>query len=244
MSVKTHYNTLLAGQYLWMAGGFSAAAGQNRRFFRKQGIVVRKNGCALDLGAGCGFQSIPLAEAGFTVLAVDFSSGMLDILRKQAGTLPVKTIQADILEPSLWDTVSPELVTCMGDTLTHMADCAAAEKLLRLCAGRLLPGGRLILSFRDYCHEPEGSRIIIPVRRDGHRIFLCRLEYENERVRVTDILYARDQGRWDRVAGTYTKIRLAPARIIRFLANEGFAVTRPDTGDGMVTIIAEKPLTG
>ena len=54
-----------------MMGGFENAVKRNSDFFAGLDIHPTSSGVALDLGAGCGFQSIPLAEVGFFVVALD-----------------------------------------------------------------------------------------------------------------------------------------------------------------------------
>jgi SAM-dependent methyltransferase len=213
----------------------------NDRFFTGQGITPFGIGRAVDLGAGCGFQAIPLASAGFEVVAVDFSRQMLDTLAEHAGSLPIRIICADILSFPAWTGRNPELITCMGDTLTHLPDGAAVRTLIRRCATELSPGGKLILSCRDYSREPEGAVDIIPIRRDPDRTFLCRLEYGRETVRVTDILYIRESGTWVRAAGSYPKLRLPADLLAGQLADEGCMVTSSKGIPGMMTLIAEKP---
>ena len=92
-SVAAHYETLLAPIYLWMVGGpenaFTAGAADLAEFLHEPGTAV-------DLGAGFGMHSIPLARAGFEVLALDTSSHLLEQLRQHSTGLRVKAVQADL----------------------------------------------------------------------------------------------------------------------------------------------------
>lgn len=236
----SHYDTLLARNYAWMAGGFDARIADNARFFESLAIRPSGSGTAIDLGAGCGFQAIPLAAAGFHVVAVDFSRQMLDILLQHADPARVRVIATDIRSTGAWAGNNPELIVCMGDTLTHLPDMASVDALLRQCARELLPGGRMILTFRDYTAQPVETPVIIPVRRDPDRIFLCRLDYTTDRVLVTDILYAKESGTWNRAAGSYPKLRLAPDHVAGFLEREGMVVTREPIPSGSIAIHAGK----
>ena len=58
-TVKQHYAEVLAEVYSWMLGGFDRALQKNVEFFKKHNIIPEKSKVAIDLGAGCGFQSIP-----------------------------------------------------------------------------------------------------------------------------------------------------------------------------------------
>ena len=104
---------------------------KNQDFFSSHGITPDDNPVAIDLGAGCGFQSVPLARRGYSVTAVDFCGSLLDELRSHAGDLPIVTVQSDILHFSSWSGRHPALIVCMGDTLTHLPALADAEDLIR-----------------------------------------------------------------------------------------------------------------
>jgi len=158
----------------------------------------------------------------------------------RAPSAGVETISGDIMNFPLWTGRRPELITCMGDTLTHLPGRDAVQSLIRQCHAELVLGGKLVISFRDYSLEPDDPVIIIPVRRDADRIFLCRLEYHHETIAVTDILFDRRAGSWERWAGTYTKLRLAPLLVRELLEETGFRIDHMVTENGMVVFIANK----
>lgn len=60
-------------------------------------LRARPGESVLDVGCGSGALALPLARAGHDVVGLDFSAGMLDLLRRQAaeeGLRNVKTVQA------------------------------------------------------------------------------------------------------------------------------------------------------
>lgn len=238
LPVKEHYDRFLANQYAWMAGGFESNLERNHKFFYQADIVPRSTGTAIDLGAGCGFAAIPLAEAGFRVTAVDFCRPLLDELVCHAPD--IATVEGDILNFPLWAGRDPELIVCMGDTLTHLPDAGSVRDLLRQCYAELVPGGKLVLSLRDYTQAMKGETVVIPVHRDAGRIFLCRLEYHEESVGVTDIVYSHQTGTWERSASSYEKIRIKPAILLRELEDAGLRIDEHMASEGLITIIAER----
>ena len=87
-TVEEHYSKVLGNVYSCMFGGFDSGIRQNIEFFKKYNINPIGSGLAIDLGAGCGFQSIPLAQLGFVVTAIDLDQYLLDELKANFNTLP------------------------------------------------------------------------------------------------------------------------------------------------------------
>jgi 2-polyprenyl-3-methyl-5-hydroxy-6-metoxy-1,4-benzoquinol methylase len=112
-----HYENLLAEHYSWMFGvSPQVKAAEQRELLTRLNITSGE--LAVDLGAGCGFQSMALGEMGFKrILAIDTSAKLLEELRCNCADLPVEAIQSDMLDIS--QHVAPgaaDVVVCMGDT--------------------------------------------------------------------------------------------------------------------------------
>jgi hypothetical protein len=238
--VQDHYDAFLAACYSWISGSTDEQLWRNREFFSSHGITPGDNPVAVDLGAGCGFQSVPLAGLGYSVTAVDFCGILLEELRSHAGDLAITTVQSDIRHYPSWSGLHPGLIVCMGDSLTHLDSQQEAKDLVRRCFSELDSGGRLVLSLRDYSSRPAGAIDCIPVRRDDNRIFLCRLMYLETTVTVEDILYSRTDGSWLRNSGTYAKIRIPPEYLARIVRQAGFSRLSCEVRAGIVTLIAVK----
>jgi SAM-dependent methyltransferase len=175
--VADHYRSHLAPVYLWMAGGFDAAIARGDA---EIGAVLEDPssvGRAVDLGAGFGMHSIPLARRGCEVLALDSSAYLLEQLKSHAGILPIMAVEDDLLAFPRYLDRPTDLILCMGDTLTHLPEPAAALELFRLAAASLRPGGVFAATFRDYTQALVGNGRFIPVRSDADRILTCFLEY-------------------------------------------------------------------
>jgi len=173
--VKEHYENHLAKYYSWMSGGSARKIEENRVFFRDHYVWPRGSGVAVDLGAGSGFQSIPLAELGYQVIAIDLSNYLLGELKENAKDLPIEIINDDLLNFSKHCPDKIELVVCMGDTLPHLNTHQNIRHLLRRICNALEIGGRVILTFRDLTTELKGLDRFIPVRNDANIIFTCFL---------------------------------------------------------------------
>ena len=238
--VAAHYENLLADVYCWLAGGFELAAEANAAFFRRHEIAPRSSGIAVDLGAGPGFQSIPLARAGFEVTAIDLSEKLLDELKRHAAEPGIRAVRDDLLNFRAHLDGPAELIVCMGDTLPHLESVDDVERLFAMTYGALEERGRLILSFRDLTFELEGDERFIAVRSDDERIFTCFLDYKPERVRVHDLVYERADRGWRLRASSYYKLRLGERQIARMLLAAGFEILFSENDGGIVRLIARK----
>ena len=239
-SVKEHYDNLLASCYSWMCGGSDLKLTKNRAFFQEHSIRPAHSAAAVDLGAGSGFQAIPLAEAGFNVTAIDVSSDLLAELNDTAGKLPIRTIQDDLLNFTEHSPLKIEIIVCMGDTLTHLNTLAEVKDLIHDTYGALQKAGLLVLSFRDMTVELTQLDRFIPVRSDSNRILTCFLEYEKSHVKVYDILYEKTDDQWKMKKSFFRKLRISSQWTQECLIKIGFMVETCDIENGMTTIIARK----
>lgn len=156
-AVEAHYDRLLAEHYTWMKGGFDAMLEGARRFVAAHRLgPPRTDAIAVDLGCGPGAFSIALAEAGFSVIAIDSSRRLLEELDRGGGNLSITPVNADLLT-SAERAPHADLIVCMGDTLPHLPTREALRDLFALCAAALRPDGRLVLEFRDLGIERRGA---------------------------------------------------------------------------------------
>ena len=205
-SVCSHYETHLAPIYSWMAGGIEHALALGAADVSE---FLEAPGYAVDLGAGFGMHSIPLARAGFQVLAIDSSACLLEELRVHSAGLPLRAVKANLLDFVQYLSAPADLILCMGDTLTHLQSMDEIEQLLRDIAASLRPDGRFIATFRDYRQLPLGERRFIPVRSDSQRIHTCFLEEMPEHVVVHDIIHERGFDGWSMRVSSYQKLRVS-----------------------------------
>jgi len=237
--VKAHYESLLADIYGWMAGDFGEKVNQTREFFIKNNIKPSSTHLAIDLGSGHGIQSAALAEIGFDVTAVDFTEKLLLELKQNTAN-KVKTIKGDITEFKYPAEIKPELIICMGDTLTHLPSIDSVNMLIYNAAENLHKNGKLVLSYRDLSRELTGTARFIPVKSDGTRILTCFLEYFDSFVNVYDILHEKINDKWEMKVSSYPKLKLPANDIINMIHGFGLSVTFSDVIQGMNYIIAEK----
>ena len=161
-------------------------------------------------------------------------------LKKNAGHLPVDTVEDDLLNFSQHGPEESELIVCMGDTLTHLDSQSHVQGLFENIYRSLERKGRLVLSFRDLTFEMKDLERFIPVRSKANLIFTCFLEYEQKYVKVHDIVYERVDDHWQMKKSFYRKLRIPPQWVKDCLLMIGFEIDSFEIQKGMVTITARK----
>ncbi|MCX9010628.1 MAG: methyltransferase domain-containing protein [Candidatus Methanoperedens sp.] len=239
-TVTEHYEKHLGWYYSWLFGDFNEIVEANRRFFTVQNLIPGKSKIAIDLGCGPGFQSIALAQLGFSVYAFDLSRTLLDELINNSGSLHITPIKDDILTFSSHCPENAELSVCMGDTLTHLDSFEKVKNLFADVYHSLETGGKFVLTFRDLVFELKGIDRFIQVKSDSETIFTCFLEYEAEHVRVNDMIYMRSKDGWKLDVSCYRKLRIPMEWVRRELLELGFTICLYENNKGMITVIAGK----
>jgi SAM-dependent methyltransferase len=112
--------------------------------------AVESGGPVLELGAGTGRITIPIAEAGIRVTALDLEAGMLDKLRQKAGTLSadvgprISVHQGDMRSFRLDERFA--LVIIAFRAFLHNVTREDQLAALRRAHAHLRPGGELALN--------------------------------------------------------------------------------------------------
>jgi SAM-dependent methyltransferase len=239
-SVEEHYDRLLADVYSWMYGGWDAALARYTEFFATRRIAPAKSARAVDLGAGCGFQAIPLARLGYSVTAIDIDRKLLRELQAHSGGAQIETICANLVDFRRHAVEPVELVVCMVDTLLHLDSRDVVGRLFGDVLEALEPGGTFIATFRDFSVAAEELDRFISVRNDERLIFTCFLEFEPDTVKVHDLVYRRIDGRWDFGKSFYRKLRLSTAWVVSTLRAVGFDKVETALDRGLVVVTATK----
>ncbi|GEM45015.1 class I SAM-dependent methyltransferase [Deinococcus cellulosilyticus] len=106
-------------------------------------MADRIHGKVLELGAGGGRVTIPLARRGHAVTALELSSGMLDYARfyAQQEGVEVQWVQGDMRDFDLSDTF--DLIIAPFNALMHLYTPKDQKKALDSIVKHLAPGGTL-----------------------------------------------------------------------------------------------------
>ncbi|MFY1668497.1 class I SAM-dependent methyltransferase [Plantactinospora sp. WMMB334] len=103
---------------------------------------------ALEVGAGTGRLTVPLAETGTTVIAVEASPRMADRLRAKIGGLPIHLVEGDVLHADWRPHLAPPgvaLAYLSCNTLYQLPDQQAQLDCLTRLARDLAPGGLIVV---------------------------------------------------------------------------------------------------
>ena len=133
------------------------------------GLALEEAGPVLDVAAGLGRVSLPLAEAGLPVTAMDLDNGMLAELRRRISELPahlqrnMRTVRADMADFELDQRFSTVMIPFRS--FLHMLGRERQLACLSSCLAHLVPGGRFALNvfhpddaFMADCRGPGARR--------------------------------------------------------------------------------------
>jgi len=235
VAVTEHYAKHLAPIYLWMVGGIEIALRSGKADLA---TLIPGSGLAIDLGAGFGMHSIPLAQAGYQVISIDQSRLLLSALQDHSRTLPIRTIEANLLDLRTLVPEQADLIICMGDTLTHLETFEQVKVLFESVAESLSENGRFVATFRDYSTAAVGESRFIPVRSDPNRIMTCFLEEEPRHINVHDIVHELHKEQWQMRISSYRKLRIAPSAVEEMLRSLKMNVQVEEGPRGMIRIEA------
>ncbi|KAJ1342545.1 hypothetical protein BSLG_002863 [Batrachochytrium salamandrivorans] len=237
--VRAHYEALLSEHYTWTFGGSAAKFKINYALLKEllEGTPGPHLHASLESAGYTGFQTLPLLQLGYRVKAVDASEALLaELAHEAAAVCPdavsrLQRVCGDILDssnfiyeqeqedsrcsslpPPAVTASSPELIVCMGDTLTHLASIAEVNALLADAYAALVPGGRLIVQFRDLTQPLHGTDRFIP-----------------------------GIGAWELCKSWYKKLGLTSNYVSMLMQSHGFHVVLADNDGGMVLLMAVHP---
>lgn len=123
----------------------------------------------LELGVGTGRVALPLAEQGITVVGVDASTAMLDVLRAKPGAAAVTLVEGDMAELVGVADRSVEVVFVTFNTFFNLTSETAQRRCVQRVAEILRPGGHFVVEAfipSDPPPSPEGRLDVRSVEVD------------------------------------------------------------------------------
>lgn len=126
----------------------------------------------LDVGAGTGRNSLPLAREGFPVDAVELAPALVEILGRDANaeSLPVRIVQGDAVSGQLDLRESHYKLVFLSEVIaSHIRDVPACRTIFEEAAAALAPGG--LLAFNAFMATP--AYFPDPLTRELSQVFWC-----------------------------------------------------------------------
>lgn len=125
---------------------------------------------ALDLACGTGTLALLLAQAGWTVTALDCSAAMLAQAQiKLPPDAPVRLVHADMRSPgALLPPATFDLATCTYDSLNYMTTPTDLAACFQAAAEALAPGGLYVadMNTRYFLEDVWGACVVC--EQDGY----------------------------------------------------------------------------
>lgn len=156
---------------------YEAWGGYIKETLKEYGI---DRGIVLDLGCGTGTLTEYLAKAGYDMIGVDYSEGMLSeaMDKKAASGLDILYLCQDMRELELYGTVAAVVSIC--DSINYMTEPEELLHVFSLVNNYLDPGGMFLFDFNtDYKYrEIIGDAVIAENREEGS--FIWENSYDEE----------------------------------------------------------------
>ncbi len=205
--------SVLAKYYDKLMGGFNY--NEIASFILEQNLGK----CGLELGSGSGEITIPLAEAGYNMTAVDMSTEMLDIAQKKAlkKALNIRFLCEDIVELDLDKQF--DFIVAICDVFNYINNEELAI-VLDKCYNMLKPNGTLIfdVSSEYKLKEVLGNNIYFEEYDDFSYFWQNELDEKENAVDMDLVFFIKDKnGKYDREEETQTQYYVSKQNLLKML---------------------------
>jgi SAM-dependent methyltransferase len=188
----------------------------------------------LDVSAGIGTQTIPLAQAGYWVTARDISPGAIARLSREAASrgLLIDAAPADMRTVAESIQGSFDAAIAFDNSIPHLQNDAEILLALRQFREVLVPGGLLLLSVRDYEKVDRSPQSVHPYGERTRHGRTFRLEQRwswtgPSHYRTRFVIEELRGGSWVPIKETEGRYYAIPVvRMLDLMAEAGFSDSR------------------
>ena len=181
--------------------------GTEGTFFKKL-TTDYKIKSSLDLACSTGFHVIMFRRLGLDAVGVDASPKMIERAKANAITcgVTVEFILGDFTSLSKRFSEGFDIITCLGDTISHLRSKLEVKKAFQEIYKCLNPGGLFVLQNRNYDHlvknrirfsPPTGSR-----NGTEETLFFRLLDFNPKSIDFSIVAFHRHENRWDSTVRT------------------------------------------
>lgn len=188
----------------------------------------------LDIAAGIGTQTLPLATLGYDVTARDLSGSAVARLSREAEArgLSIDAAQADMRAVSASVEGRFDVIIAFDNAIPHLQNSPEITRTFQDLCHLLVPGGALILSVRDYDkvdRSPTSSHPYGERARAGD-FFRLGQKWEwldSSHYRTTLVVEQRFGDRWTEIVRTSTPYYAIPvAELLELMGHAGLISCR------------------
>jgi len=201
-------------------------------FFRKA-FADRGAASVLDAACGTGRHAVEFARWGLRAAGADLSPAMIERARAASRAAGVDVTWAVAGFGRLAAAFPEEVgafgaVTCVGNSLPHLADDAALDRALADMARMLRPGGVLVVQDRNYDRVLAERARFMPIAARGtpgdETLFLRITDFlGDDRLAFTIVKLRSAAGAWSCEAATTPLRAIERATLERSLSRAGFS---------------------
>ncbi len=185
----------------------------------------------LDVAAGIGTQSLPLARLGYEVVARDISAGAIERLRREARGrgLAIDAATADMARVEASVRGRFEAVIAFDNAVPHLLSDELILRAFRAFRSVLRSRGVLLLSVRDYAALSADTPTVHSYgeRSRGGRSYRVGQRWrwlDRARYRTTLLLEELRSGQWETVVSTdSTYYAVSASTLLRLMGEAGFS---------------------
>jgi len=201
--------------------------GTEGTFFKKLATDYKIKS-SLDVACSTGFHVIMFRRLGLDAVGIDSSSRMIEKAKANAVTcgVTVEFILGDFSNLSKRFSEGFDIITCLGDTISHLKSRLDVKKAFLEIFKCLNPGGLFILQNRNYDHlvknrirftPPTGSR-----NGTEETLFFRLLDFNSKSIDYSVVTFHRHENRWDSIVRTTEIFPYFKAEIESLLKAVGF----------------------
>lgn len=207
-------------------------------------VISKESSTILELGCGSGHLTHHLIQAGYSVIASDASSAMLDLFQRHV--TGAKLVQQITLPQDSLPQV--DAIVAVGHVLNYLSDEESIELAWENIAKALKPGGLLVLDMQDLSWNQAFQHGSNRARVDDDWVIISEfsLPCATRFVRKNISFLKMEDTHWRRHEEVHTTVLIDTKKLPEHLSQYGLDVTiQSSLGDyklqqGLVAVIGRK----